>query len=78
MEDMTKKLRMERALMDAIEIAQNGTIEEKENFVEWCAGAIGFWSARAAWDKEAREHLAEVKEMYRLYLKNYKPVGEGK
>lgn len=56
----------QQAINEAINIAKNGTKEEKEQFVEWCCDALK-WNATII-SKEAREASELVEAQYKAYL----------
>ena len=60
----------EEAIEQAKEIAKTGTVEEKENFVEWCCDALDYLSYQLPiGNKETIEAYNVVKAQYYAYLK---------
>lgn len=62
----------QQAINEAINIAKNGTKEEKEQFVEWCCAALK-WNSTII-SKEAREASALVEAQYKAYLNTLKKI----
>lgn len=56
----------EQAIKDAIFVAEHGTKEEKEDFVEWACTAINWLSAQP--DKESKDKLHIIEAQYKAYL----------